>query len=86
MHTDADVNEYFPAGQSKHSVGPGTNDNDQLDHVPVKPLKGRLPSDVNITFINPVDELYTLDESTDDPERAATPTIESVLHSTVSHW
>ena len=38
------------------------------DHSAVKPLRVLTLSDVNVTLRKPVDELYTLDELTDDPE------------------
>ena len=38
------------------------------DHSAVKPLRTSELSDVNVTLRKPVDELYTLDELTDDPE------------------
>ena len=51
---DAPALEYFPAAQEAH-----------VDHVPVKPLLVTELSDANVTFKNPVDELYTLDELRD---------------------
>ena len=62
-HDDDDAAEYLPAKQSVHAADPYHKD----DHVPVKPLRVREPSDVNVTLRNPVDEVYTLDEPR-DPE------------------
>ena len=61
-HVDEELAEYVPAKQFAHAIGP-----DSTDHDPVKPLRVALPSDVNLTLRNPVDEVYTLDELR-DPE------------------
>ena len=53
-----------------------------MDHVAVKPLRVPLPSDVNLTLRKPVDELYTLDELTDDPESLPMRSVDS--HAAVS--
>ena len=54
----------MPASQEAHVDAPASPDS---DHVPVKPLKVALPSDVNVTFRKPVVERYTLNELR-DPE------------------
>ena len=43
------------------------------------------PSDVNVTLRKPVDELYSSDELTDDPESLAMRSVESDSHAAVSH-
>jgi hypothetical protein len=40
---------------------------------------------VNVTLRNPVDELYLMDELTDDPESLAMRSVEPVEHAAVSH-
>jgi hypothetical protein len=52
------------------------------DHSAVKPLPTVLLSDVNVTLRKPVDELYTLDELTDDPESLPMRSVDS--HAAVS--
>jgi hypothetical protein len=66
-HVDDDAAEYVPAKQFTHVVAPDAADSNTDDHDPVKPLRVREPSDVNVTLRNPVDEVYTLDELR-DPE------------------
>ena len=67
MHVDEELAEYVPAKQFAHAIAPDSTDSADDDHDPVKPLRVALPSDVNVTLRNPVDEVYTLDELR-DPE------------------
>ena len=57
----------MPGEQFAHAISPDSTDSPDDDHDPVKPLPVLEPSDVNVTFRNPVDEVYTLDELR-DPE------------------
>ena len=64
---------------------PTTSEEIGITHVPVKPLRVPEESDVNVTLRKPVDERYSSDELTDDPESLAMRSVESDSHAAVSH-
>ena len=74
--------EYVPLLQLVHPDAPRA---EMIDHVPVKPLEECQRSDVKVTLRNPVDELYSSDKLTDDPESRLISSPPPGSHAAVSH-